>query len=321
MTRGKGSERLWAVMKSKFLKYSLGILGIIIILFVGISIGKNSPQPVNPLIGEPEVRRGLDMADAPQAEKASFQNAQAPEAGGGSTTSGETSGSISDRLVIKTGNLSLLVRNTQETVEKVKTIAETRNGFVLSARTYFTDEKEQHLKGTVTIKVPSVQFEETVKELKELALKVTSEHVQGQDVTEEYTDLESRLRNLEATEEQLLEIMDRAGEISDVLEVQRELTNTRRQIETIKGRMEYLAESADMSTISVHIATQESELPVVEEQWKPLRVAKNALRSTVSFWQSVGSGVIWLAIFTAPLAILITLGIFLRKTLHKTKKS
>ena len=310
-------------MKSNFLKYSLAVLALIIILFIGVRIGRRSPGIPQPFTGGPEISQSLmKTAVAPEGERASFDSAEnSPVANTSQSDTDESAGSISERLVIKTGNLSLLVKNTQETVEKVKSLAQEKGGFVLSARTYFTDEKEQHLKGTVTIKVPNTQFEETIKELKDLALKVTSEHVQGQDVTEEYTDLESRLRNLEAAEEQLLEIMQRAGEISDVLEVQRELTNTRRQIESIKGRMEYLEKSADMSTITVHIATQESELPVVEEQWKPIQIAKNALRSTVSFWQSVGSGIIWLAVFASPLAILVALGILLRRAFRKTKKS
>lgn len=304
-------------MKSKLLKYSLGALAVASILFIGIKIGNGSPQPPQPFVGMRESAQSLDTSFSPQTEKSSLQSTVTSDSSGDNIQNS----SISDRLVIKTGALSLLVKDTENTVERVKNIAQEKAGFILSARTYFTDEKEQHLKGTVTIKVPSARFEETVKELKSLALKVTSEHIQGQDVTEEYTDLESRLRNLEAAEEQLLEIMDRAGEISDVLEVQRELTNTRRQIESIKGRMEYLKESADMSSITVHIATQESELPVVEEEWKPVQIAKSALRSTVSFWQNVGSAIIWIAVFVAPLGILIFLGILIRKTFHKTKKS
>ncbi len=293
----------------------LGLLGTMLILWIGIKIGRRTP-PIQPLSTKYVSDSNLETTTVPQAEEAvrrgDSQSAQ--------TANEITNSSISDRLVIKTGDLSLLVKDTAGTVEKVKEVAQEKDGFVLSARTYFTDEKEQHLKGRVQIKVPSGTFDEAIKELKDLALKVTSEQIQGKDVTEEYTDLESRLRNLEASEEQLLALMNRAGDVSDVLEVQRELTQTRSQIETIKGRMKYLEESAEMSTITAHIATQESELPVVEEVWKPLQVAKNALRNTVTFWQTVGSAFIWLLVFGTPLATLGGVGFLIRKAILKKKK-
>jgi alanine racemase len=77
--------------------------------------------------------------------------------------------------------------------------------------------------------------------------------------------------------------------------------------------MEYLEESADMSTITAHISTQESELPVLEKQWKPFQIAKNALRSTISFWQNLGSAVIWLLIFASPFALVTGIVFLLRK--------
>ncbi|MEA2020291.1 MAG: DUF4349 domain-containing protein [Patescibacteria group bacterium] len=307
-------------MKSRIIKYSLVALAILVVLFlIVLLIGLKTEEktsPAQPPTTESTLDSRLETASTPQAEEAigsqSYQSTETPNK--------SENGSISDRLIIKTGDLSLLVKDTAEAVEKVKELTQEKDGFVLSARTYFTDEKEQHLKGMIKIKVPSSVFEESIRELKELAIKVTSEQIQGEDITEEYTDLESRLRNLEAAEEQLLELMGRSGDVSDVLEVQRELTQIRQQIETIKGRMEYLEESAEMSTITVHIATQESELPIVEEAWKPIQVAKNALRSTVTFWQNVGSAFIWLLVFGAPLAALAGIGFLLRNILLKRKK-
>jgi len=146
---------------------------------------------------------------------------------------------------------------------------------------------------------------------------VVNEQTTGQDVTEEYTDLESRLRNLEATEGQLLEIMKRAGKIPEVLEVQRELTKNRDQIEITKGRMKYLKESAAMSTITVSIATEEEELPIVEEEWRPMKIVKAALRSLVKFWQKIASTLIWLGIFFSPFVLLGILIFLLRKIRRK----
>jgi molybdopterin converting factor small subunit len=93
-----------------------------------------------------------------------------------------------------------------------------------------------------------------------MAVDVKSETTSGQDVTEQYTDLASRLRNLEASEAQLLELMKQAGKVDEILQVQRELTNTRGQIEQIKGHMQYLQQSSDLALINVSL--EQSKLAV-----------------------------------------------------------
>lgn len=315
---------------NKILKIGLGALAVLVVLLIGIRVGQGSTavrqsgslalrprsgqavEPQDISLGSP---RGI-LPRTPELEKATEVSSPAE----GIIPAEETEapgGSISERLVIKTGNLSLLVKNTQEAVGHAKEIANKLGGFVLSARTYFTDEKEQHLKGEITIKVPQERFDEAINKLKNLALKVKSEYIQGRDVTEEYTDLESRLRNLEATETQLLEIMKRSGKIPEVLEVQRELTRVRGQIETTKGRIKYLSQSAKMSAITCHIATEEEELPMVEEKWRPLKTAKAALRQTIAFWQSIGSGAIWLLVFGTPLLLLAGITYLIFKSKHR----
>jgi len=293
---------------NKYLKYTLLFALFVIAVFIIkalLGLGQ-TPLPSRSSQGIlPDTLVSESIPTVGGGEEAKLASAEEPETAAG--------GSISERLVIKTATLSLLVKNTAAAVEKVKEAATQLSGFVLSSRTYFTDAKKEHLVGEVTIKVPQEKFSEAVKLLKEQALKVESESIQGRDVTEEYTDLESRLRNLEAAETQLLKLIERSGEVSDILEVQREITRVREGIELIKGRMKYLTESAQMSTITAYIATEESELPIVEEGWRPLAVAKKALRSTVAFWQSIGSALIWMAVFGAPLALLVVLLRLLRR--------
>ena len=221
--------------------------------------------------------------------------------------------SPSERLIIKTANLSLLVKNVRESLSKVHALAESLGGFVTQSDIYEVDEKKETLAASITFRVPAEKFNETLEVLKKEALKVTSENISGQDVTEEYSDLQSQLKNLEATEEQLLQIMKRAGEIKDVLEVQRELNNVRGQIEQTKGRIKYLGESAKLSSITVYLATEKEELPIVEEQWKPLAAAKEGLRSLISFWQGITNRAIYWGIFLAPFIIIGLLIFFLKK--------
>lgn len=251
---------------------------------------------------------GIEKAVAPELVQ---------EAAQGET---EEVSSPSERLIIKTGNLSLLVTNVRESVGKIHELAESMGGFITNSSISEIEEKEGQLRATVTLRVPAEKFGETLETLKNAAVKVKSENITGQDVTEEYTDLQSRLANLEATEEQLLQIMKRAGVIKDVLEVQRELNNVRGQIEQTKGRIKYLEESAKLSSVTVYLATEEEELPIVEERWRPLAAAKSGLRALFSFWQAIGDNVIYWAIFLSPI-IIIGFAILLFKKLRPKKPS
>ncbi len=290
-------------------KNKLNIVLILAVLAVGYWLGQRRfyPQSPQPPISE------FGVGEVPLEKSTTrFETEEITEAEvGGEPTS------PSERLVIKTGDLSLLVKNVRESVERMQKLATGLGGFVTRADITVVDEKKETLRGTVTVRVPDEKFDEALNTLKKDAVKVTSESISGQDVTEEYTDLQSRLRNLEATEAQLLKIMERAGEIKDVLAVQQELTRVREQIETVKGRINFLEESAAMSAITAHFATEEEELPIVEEGWRPLATVKSALRSLVSFGQTIADKLIFALVFFSPIIVIVLVVWFLRRTKKK----
>jgi len=200
-----------------------------------------------------------------------------------------------ERLIIKTANLSIVVDDVPEAIASIMRFVQEQGGFVVESSI------EEHLRapqGSITVRVPADIFDRGIARMKEFG-DVKSERVSGQDVTEEYTDLGSRLKNLQATEAQLLNIMTRAGEIPDVLAVQRELTNVREQIEVLEGRRKYLRESAALSTITVYLSTNPEQLPVVDkaDTWKPLAVIKDASRSLLTFGKGVANVFIWFVVY------------------------
>ncbi len=293
-------------MVNWFWKNKLNIILVLGVLLVGYWLGQRRP---------PEIGLRSQISQIPQTSptrEAAF-GVERQEAPGVGTDVDEEPSSPSERLIIKTGRLSLLVKDVREGVDKMQKLATDLEGFVVDSQISVVDEKKGTLKATVTIRVPAEKFDQTLKTLKENAVKVTSERTSGQDVTEEYTDLQSRLRNLEATEAQLLKIMERAGEIKDVLSVQQELTKVREQIETVEGRIKFLEESAAMSKITAHFATEEEELPIVEERWRPLATVKAALRSLVSFWQTIADKLLFILIFFSPIIVIVLIVWFFRK--------
>lgn len=208
------------------------------------------------------------------------------------------------RVIIYTGDISLVVRDTEETVAAITQLADEQGGYVSGANVYQSGEV---LRGSVSIRVPAERYSAVMEQLRGLALRVERESASTQDVTEEYTDLQARKVNLEHTEaalQQLLDERQRVGSTSDILEVHRELTNIRGQIEQIEGRMRYLANQSALSTINIEITPDVLYQPITVAGWQPTGVAKEALQALISALQGLTNLTIWLVIFALPLLII-----------------
>jgi Rad3-related DNA helicase len=132
-------------------------------------------------------------------------------------------------LVIRNANLSLVVEDPAESADEIASMAETMGGFVVSSNIYQTTygtSQASTTRASITIRVPADRLDEALDEIVEDAIEVREKNISGQDVTQEYTDLQSRLRNLEAAEEQLREIMASTTKTEDVLEVFNDLRQT-----------------------------------------------------------------------------------------------
>jgi len=217
-----------------------------------------------------------------------------------------------ERMIIWTGNISLIVKDVGESLEKVEAIAKDLGGYVVSSSSWY---QEEQLRARLTIRVPAEEFDAAMARLKDLAIRVESRNISTQDVTEEYTDLDARLRNLEATEKELLELLtevrERTREAEDVLAVYRELTNIRGQIEQIKGRMQYLEKMTAMATINIELIPDVLAKPIVVGGWRPTGTAANALRTLIKTLQFIVDVAIWLIIYVLPTLIVIAIPFFI----------
>ena len=162
-----------------------------------------------------------------------------------------------ERMIVRTGQMSLIVEDVQVAIEEITGMAEGFEGYVVSSRVWKIRER---LVGSISIRIDAEHFGDATRLLRELAVDVASESSSSRDVTEEYVDLTSKLKNLEATEEQLLTILEKAETVEDILNVQRELSRTRSEIEQTKGRMQYLERTS--ATSLIEIALEQSKLSV-----------------------------------------------------------
>ena len=231
-----------------------------------------------------------------------------------------------ERMVIYNADMRIAVEDPNAALDSIIAMAENSGGFVVYSNVYQSATSTGRMVpyGSVTVRVPAGQLDSIMSAIKGLtpdpSEDVLSENVSGQDVTSEYTDLESQLRNLEAAEQALVEIMDNAKNTEDVLDVFDELTYYRGQIETVKGRMQYLSESAALSAISVEIVAKESLQPIEIAGWEPQGTAKKAVEALINSAQTLADGVIWFGIYCLPFLLPLGVGVyFLVKLLLKRK--
>jgi PKD repeat protein len=168
-------------------------------------------------------------------------------------TAGDVFGSNTpvDRMVVRTGNISIVVSDIGKTIDSITNIAKVMGGYVVTSQKWKDGDRNY---GNISIRILAENYDKTVTSLRGMSLDVINETTSSQDVTEEYSDLGASLKNLEATETQLLKIMESATRTEDILSIQRELTNVRGQIEQIKGRMQYLERTTATSLININLS-------------------------------------------------------------------
>ncbi len=155
---------------------------------------------------------------------------------------------IAERMVIYTAQISIEVDDVQSAAYRIQSIAEGSGGFIQRV----SISGEERKSGFITIRVPQDKFYDVLRQIEEVG-NVTNKEISGEDVTEKYIDLEARLKNVKREEERLLEILDKATDVNDILKVEKELMRVRETIETLEGQIRYLERRVEYSTISVYL--------------------------------------------------------------------
>jgi hypothetical protein len=213
------------------------------------------------------------------------------------------------RLIIRTADLNLVVADTEATISAVTEMIEANGGWVVNSSLYQYSENVKS--GNITVRVPVDGFNSAITAIKGLAVEVTSESSAGQDVTEEFVDLSSRLENLEATADRVRNFLDESRNVEEALAVNQELSRLEGEIEVIKGRMQYLSQSAGFSTISINLTPDIAAQPLDPQTWRPGLVARESFETLVNALQGIANFLISTAIVLGPLALLFGLPLWL----------
>jgi hypothetical protein len=230
--------------------------------------------------------------------------------------------SSADKKDIKNGNMTIKVDRVADAQEKISAIAKENGGDIFS--TNISQTKNNIKSGQITVKVPVANFEKAYEAMKKTAALVLRESTSGVDVTEQYQDLETRIKNKQSEEEAYKNILTQAQKISDIIEVTEALARVRLEIESLQGQLKYLAAQTDLATISINLS--EDQDITVTDSWRPLQIAKEAVNALVKLVQGFVSFLIVLVITFIPVAILyllVILAVFFiaRKIYRKFRKN
>ena len=228
-----------------------------------------------------------------------------------------------DRKIIRNADLTIEVASPAETQHRIVSIAETHGGFVVTSEAKQRDGSEaanRMLDIKLVVRIPENQFGGALDKIRGLATNLSHENVTGQDVTEEFIDLEARIKTQKALEAQFLQIMRQTGKIVDALEVQRQIADVRTEIERLEGRKRFLENRSSLSTITVNIQAPKPIITVTETGFR------QSVRESVSDSVEVGSGIVLFfvrfAIVMVPISLLVLLpcGLLVRYVMRRLKR-
>src|SRR6185503_17894576 len=228
-----------------------------------------------------------------------------------------------DRKIIRNADITIEVPSTTDAQHQVTTIADAHGGFVVTSEAKQrenNDPSQRTLDIKLIVRVPSNQFGRAFDEIKKLAGNTPSEQVTSQDVTEDFIDLDARIKTQKALEVQFLEIMRQAHKIADALEVQRQIAEVRTEIEKLEGRKRFLENRSSLSTINVNIQTPKPVITVTQTGFG--HSLREAVSDSVTLAADMVLGFARFVIMLVPvlLFVFLPLGLVARYLVRRAKR-
>jgi len=212
-------------------------------------------------------------------------------------------------LIIKNADIKLLVEDTDLAIDRATQAIGDVNGYIISSRVWYQPWMDggNYKYATITIGVPVDEFERTLTRMRGLAVQVLDEVASGEDVTNQFVDLQSQITNLEATRERIKGFLDQAKTVDEALRINQELANIEAQIEQIKGQMNYLQDRSAYSTITINFEPVLPEIistptpTPVPNVWNPGETVKDASKAVTSAYQGIVDLLIWVFLVFVPI--------------------
>jgi hypothetical protein len=262
---------------------------------------------------QPAYEEAVNMEPAPaaMAEKAVLSNADVEISMQGNA--GPALEQIQNmRKIIYNADMYLVVKDTEAAAQQIEAMAQNMGGYVARMNGYRQDDSIVY---DITIRIPANKFDAGRSALRSMAVRVDHENISTNDVTDQYYDIDARLRTLKATEEELTELLretrKRGGKVEDIMEIYDRLVQIRSEIESLQGQLNRLDKLVSFSTIDIHLEPSVLSKPIEGEGWRPAEVIRKSLGTLVDVLASLGTLLIEFVIIVLPVLILILLPVLL----------
>ncbi len=323
---------------NRFLKSLLTRAAVIVKIFVcGLSIvfvgcgaaavptaAPPTAAPVAPAIAQPTAAPAQPFEPAFAATSAPAATRRAQAASQQATPIGSASNTAQDldRKIIKTSQLTVVVENADTAIFQFTGIVSDVGGYIVSNR-IFSDNKQRG--ATMVVAVPVDRFEETLNRVRQVPKQIVQDFISSSDVTEQFVDLEARLKNLEATAIRIRELLARAETVEDALKINLELSNIESQIEQIKGKLNALNARTSFSTITIDmrepIPTATPTPTPTPIGWRPDETVARAVQTQDRILRGLGDSAIWIGIVLLPyLLVALLIGLIARSIIVRTRR-
>ena len=219
-----------------------------------------------------------------------------------------------ERKIIKNADLSVVVQDPIQSLDDISKLAEQMGGYVVSSNVYQSSYGANNIpvpQGNISIRIPAEKLTNTLEQIKSSAIEVKSENVSGQDVTDQYVDLQSRLTAKQAAEKKLLQFLEQADNTEDTLAVYNQLQQVQSDIEVLKGQIKYIDQSAAFSSLSVTLIAEAGNQPIEIGGWKLQGTANESVQDLINFTQGFTRFLIRFILYTLPALILIAIPLYL----------
>ncbi len=218
---------------------------------------------------------------------------------------------VSDnRMVVADSYLSLVVKTVADTHRQILKKVEELGGFMINSS---VNNPQENANASLTVRIPSKKLDEAIRFFKALAIKVVTENLTGEDVTNQYTDIEARLATLNKTKVIFEEMLTKATLVPDILNIQREILSIQDQIDSLKGQQKYLTENVKLAKITIYLSTDELSLPYAPlDSWRPALIFKEAVRSMIVHLRQFGTALIWVGVYGVIWLPIVLIVIFIK---------
>lgn len=188
-----------------------------------------------------------------------------------------------ERKLIREGSITMEVKDLNQTENQVRKIVSVYNAYLSNNSRYNNQDRDEVMN---TIRIPAGKFDEFCDEIVKLAVKIDLKNLNITDITEEYVDLEARLKTKKALEQRFIGLLAQTKNVNEVLNVEKELEKVRADIESMEGRMKLLGNQTEYASLQLNYYVVRSEVP--------------------NFWRGVGQGLAagWMALIKFALILI-----------------